>query len=289
MQPTVLRRALLVIAIITSTNAYPHHAKAQQERPPGQIVIDPQQVFDQFVGQHAEADQEELERVQIPLADERAYGNQAFEQFAASLRNKGVRMTRKGPEVRRLQKLIQKIKPNMKNANRYRNITVYVADSQATDARSFPGGTLVIFRGMIEFAESEGALVGVLGHELSHLDHGHQLRHVRLMKMAESSFQRGGQQPDWREMMANGMFLARSMARPFRAEDETQADADGATWAFRAGYDPLDMARLFQLMAERDGNAGNMIPEFLRSHPYHENRFQAIVQLSEQLKEEKED
>jgi predicted Zn-dependent protease len=50
----------------------------------------------------------------------------------------------------------------------------------------------------------------------------------------------------------------------------------------------MDMARVFQRMAERDGLAGNMIPEFLRSHPYHENRFQAIVQLSEQLKKEAE-
>ena len=46
----------------------------------------------------------------------------------------------------------------------------------------------------------------------------------------------------------------------------------------------MDMARLFQRMGERDGNVGQMIPEFLRSHPYHESRFQAIVQLSEKLK-----
>jgi predicted Zn-dependent protease len=282
-----MRHALLLVAIITCVSADPRDALAQ-EAPLGRIAIDPQELFDQFIGQHAETDQEELERIQIPLADERAFGTQAFEQFAASLRSKNVRITKKGPDVRRLQKLIQKIRPYMKNADRYRKITVYIADSQDTDARSFPGGTLVIFRGMMEFAENEGALVGVLGHELSHVDHGHQLRYLRLMRMAESSFPRRGPQPAWREMMTNGMFLARSMARPFRAEDETQADADGATWAFRAGYDPMDMARLFQHMAERDGNAGNMVPEFLRSHPYHENRFQAIVQLSQQLQEEAE-
>ena len=40
-----------------------------------------------------------------------------------------------------------------------------------------PGGTLIFFRGILDFAGSEAALVGVIGHELSHLDHGHQLNH----------------------------------------------------------------------------------------------------------------
>ncbi len=273
---------LLVLALGACCAAlFPPHAAAQE-------AADPWQMFEQFFGAHAQADQEQLERIEITADEERAYGRQAFEHFAAALRGREIRLIGRGPEVRHLLRLVAKIQPHMKNADRYKRIKVYVADSPETDARSFPGGTLVIFRGMLEFAESEAALVGVLGHELSHLDHGHQLRYPRLMKMAGAGFQGRGEQPDWREMMSNGVFLARTMARPFRPEDETQADKDGATWAFRAGYDPMDMARLFQRMAERDGPATRMIPEFVRSHPYHDNRFQAIVQLSDKLKQEAE-
>ena len=31
----------------------------------------------------------------------------------------------------------------------------------------------------------------------------------------------------------------------FRPEDEAEADRDGAAWAYRAGYDPREMAALF--------------------------------------------
>ena len=273
---------LLVLTLAAGCAAlFPPRAVAQE-------AADPWQMFEQFFGAHTEADQEQLERIEITVDEERAYGQQAFEHFAAVLRGKDIKLISRGPEVRHLLRLVAKIQPHMKNADRYKRIKVYVADSPETDARSFPGGTLVIFRGMLEFAESEAALVGVLGHELSHLDHGHQLRYPRLMKMAGSGWQGQGGQPDWREMMSNGMFLARSMARPFRPEDETQADEDGAPWAFRAGYDPMDMARLFQRMAQRDGRATRTIPEFVRSHPYHDSRFQAIVQLSDQLKREAE-
>ena len=62
---------------------------------------------------------------------------------------------------------------------------VFWADSKETDARAFPGGSIVVMRGLVEFAQSEAALVGVLAHELSHIDHGHQLRQARAMKLAK--------------------------------------------------------------------------------------------------------
>ena len=71
--------------------------------------------------------------------------------------------------------------------------------------------------------------------------------------------------------------------RPFRPEDETAADADGATWAYRAGYDPRELAALFVRLAERDGNRGGQVPAFFRTHPYHADRYAAIVALYEQL------
>ena len=101
---------------------------------------------------------------------------------------------------------------------------------------------------MIEFAESEAALVGVLGHELSHIDHGHQLRMARAMKLAQGgwNFESGNPQ----DMQQHILLMTKNFARPFRPEDEATADRDGATWAFELGYEPREMARLFKRLDE---------------------------------------
>ena len=46
--------------------------------------------------------------------------------------------------------------------------------------------------------------------------------------------------------------MMRLLSRPFRPEDESEADRDGAAWAYRAGYDPREMAALFERLHQRD-------------------------------------
>ena len=69
----------------------------------------------------------------------------------------------------------------MNHARRYRQVQVYVADSSEVDAQSIPGGCLVFHRGLLDVAESEAARVGIIGHELSHLDRRHQLKPIQQM------------------------------------------------------------------------------------------------------------
>jgi len=85
------------------------------------------------------------------------------------------RRRRRGKDVDYLRRLVETIRPLLTRADRYREITIYLADSPRCDARSLPGGTLVFFQGLLNSAESEAALVGVVGHELSHLEHNHPL------------------------------------------------------------------------------------------------------------------
>ena len=72
--------------------------------------------------------------------------------------------------------------------------------------------------------------------------------------------------------------------RPFRPHEESEADADGAKWAWQLGYEPMQLARLFQRLQQRDAGQANLKPSFLRSHPIHADRFQAITQQANQLK-----
>jgi predicted Zn-dependent protease len=246
-------------------------------------AADFEQFFERMFGDASGQQQRALDEVTISWPDEQEFGRQAVERFLAQLRQKKVRVLSRGKDVEYLRSLVETLRPQMQHARRYRTITVLLADSADVDARSFAGGTIVVFRGLLEFAPSEAALVGILGHELAHIDHAHQLRYLKAMQLAQRTFSGGRPPADLRDMLGNTMLWTQIFARPFRPEEETQADLDGATWAYRAGYDPRELAQLFALLEQRAGEKPQPFLSFLRSHPYNRERVQAVSRRYEEL------
>lgn len=241
-------------------------------------------LIENFLGGSQEEDQQTLAAIEIAPKEEKRFGDEAAEAYLKTLRSRGIRVVGRGAEIDYLRKLVATLQPMLRNAERYRNVRLHLADSSEIDARSFPGGTIVVFRGLIDFAESEAALVGVLGHELSHFDRGHQLVSLKRVKLAQKTF--GGKQSfDPEQMLSAGGQMARLFGRPFRPEDEAQADEDGAVWAFRAGYDPREMAKLFLRLDERKpaGDKARFMPALLRTHPFSLDRHRAIIAQTEKL------
>ncbi|MGE0755939.1 MAG: M48 family metalloprotease, partial [Pirellulaceae bacterium] len=122
---------------------------------------------------------------------------------------------------------------------------------------------------------------GVVGHELAHLDRQHQLLPLQRSKRLESAF-REPRAMNWDQMMRSASLLMSGFMQPFRPEDEAEADRDGATWVYRANYDPRELAELFVRLGERN-RAGQLMPSFLRTHPYPGDRQEAIQELYEEL------
>jgi predicted Zn-dependent protease len=246
-------------------------------------VFDFDKFFDSMFGEQTAQQKRALEQVEIAWQDEEQFGRKAADNFLAELRRQNIRVVSRGKEIEYLRKLVALIRPQMHHADRYRSITVLLAESPETDARCFPGGTLVLFRGMLEAAQNEATLVGVIGHELSHIDHGHQLRYLKSMKLTQRTFTSGGMPADPGNMMDNAMLLTSLFARPFRPEDETEADMDGATWTYRAGYDPRELAKLFLRFEQRNGGKNKNVPAFFRTHPYNRQRYDAVRKRYEEL------
>lgn len=257
-----------------------------QRRPPAKF-FDPDKFFNEMFGEETAADRAALQKVKISARDESRFGNSAAKQYLTQLKGRGVEVTERGSDAAYVRCLVNMLRTRMKNHKRYSKIRIYVADSLETDAISFPGGTIVIFRGLIEFCENEAALVGVLGHELSHIDRGHQLYYMRRWKIAQQSFQGGGFDP--KKMMNLGGMMAKTFSRPFRPEEETEADLDGARWAFELAYDPKELAEVFLRMHNRDqskrnlASARSVASSFFRSHPFHIDRYEAILGKSNEL------
>jgi predicted Zn-dependent protease len=238
------------------------------------------QMFAEFFGE-TQSERQLVDEVAVSREVEKQIGDTSLHDLLDSLREQKIRVVDRGTDADYLTSLITEIHPLMRNAERYPAIRVYAAESKITDARAFPGGAIVCTTGLIDFARSEAALIGVLAHELSHIDRGHLLRSSRGVKLAQDASAVGNARAG--AFARNGMLVAKQFARPFRSEDEAEADLDAANWMFALRYDPLEMAALFRRLDKRYPAHPVRMPSFLRTHPYHADRYEAVRQLSLRL------
>jgi predicted Zn-dependent protease len=243
----------------------------------------PEALIDQMFGKATPEEEKMLAEIDVPYSEEREFGRLQVEAYLEQLREQGLRALRKGKDVDYLTELVDTIKPFLKNAGRYKKITIYVVESPSVDARSFPGGTLFFSKGLLKFAETEAALIGIVGHELSHLDRGHLVFPLKRGKVLERTAAEGATGFDPQQFFAAGTTMMRVMGRPFRPEDEAAADRDGATWAYRAGYDPRELASLFDNLHRRNSEPKLPFGSFFRTHPYSDERCEAILKQHDEL------
>jgi Zn-dependent protease with chaperone function len=184
------------------------------------------------------------------------------------------------------QRLVQNIPNEFRHSEfRYTFDVVNVSD---LNAFALPGGPLYINRGMLQAAKNEGEVAGVLAHEVSHV----ALRHGTAQAGKATPYQVGsilgqiagaiiggvaGQATSILSQVGFGAAFMR-----YGREYERQADLLGAQIMARAGYDPRDMASMFQTLQAKGGGGGG--PEWLSSHPNPGNRYEAITREAAQLR-----
>ncbi|HUU33352.1 MAG TPA: M48 family metallopeptidase, partial [Vicinamibacterales bacterium] len=155
------------------------------------------------------------------------------------------------------------------------------------NAFALPGGPMFVNRGMFDAAEGEGEVIGVMAHELSHV----LLRHGTANATKAQKFQIGAVAGaiagaiiggGWGEAISQGsQFGLGAWLMKYSREYEKQADLLGAQIMARAGYDPRDLAKMFEAI-ERESK-GNTPPQWLSSHPNPGNRVEYIRAEADKL------
>src|SRR5687767_6790829 len=184
------------------------------------------------------------------------------------------------------QRLVQNIPNEFRHPEfRYTFDVVNVSD---LNAFALPGGPMYINRGMLQAAKNEGEVAGVLAHEISHV----ALRHGTAQAGKATPYQVGSILGQIAGAIIGGVAgQAISLGSQFGfgtaflkygREYERQADLLGAQIMARAGYDPRDMANMFQTIQAKGGGRGG--PEWMSSHPNPGNRYDAINKESAQLR-----
>ena len=149
------------------------------------------------------------------------------------------------------------------------------------NAFALPGGPMFVNRGMFEAAGTEGEVVGVMAHELAHV----LLRHGTANASKAQGFQLGALAGaiagaviggGWGEAISQGsQFGLGTWLMKYSREYEKQADLLGAQIMARAGYDPRDLARMFETI-QKEGRGAP--PQWLSSHPDPGNRSRYIAE-----------
>lgn len=154
-----------------------------------------------------------------------------------------------------------------------------VVDVKEVNAFALPGGFTYVNRGLIEAAETEAQLAGVIAHEISHV----ALRHGTAQAAKAQKYQAGSVAAQILGAVIGGgagqvvgglgqLGIGAAFLR-YSREYERQADTLGAQIMAGAGYDPRELANMFRILERQGGKSG---PEWMSSHPNPGNRFEAI-------------
>jgi Zn-dependent protease with chaperone function len=167
--------------------------------------------------------------------------------------------------------------------------SIKAVNAEEINAFALPGGPMYVNRGLIQAARNEAELAGVLAHEMSHvaLRHGtHQASKAYLAKGGLGLLGGLFGKPSGSSaqvLNAIGGVGLNAVFLKFSRDDEYQADLVGAQVMARAGYDPLAMATLFELLQAKQGSEPGKLAQFFSSHPPAADRGQRMRTLAASL------
>ncbi len=149
---------------------------------------------------------------------------------------------------------------------------IYVGDNKKLmNAYALPGGYIVIGRGLLEFAEEQNELAGVLAHEIGHLAYRHAEKTL-MQEMGTSMAIRAafGDVEGLSQAAAVSGFLAKAH---YSREQETQADDFSIRTLEALDIDPRGVATLLErLEAEEEFPKLDGMLEYFSSHPATQKR-----------------
>jgi hypothetical protein len=161
--------------------------------------------------------------------------------------------------------------------------TFKVVNSPEINAFALPGGFIYVNRGLIEAAETQNELAGVLGHEIGHVVARHGAEQAARSGLVQTGLGvlagllgRGSASTIGQtaaQLVTSGVFMK------FSREAEREADQLGARMLYDAQLRPHGMVSFFEKLASVQQTQPNAVQKFFSSHPSPAERSQNISQL----------
>ena len=151
---------------------------------------------------------------------------------------------------------------------------VIVVDHPMVNAFATPGGSIAVFRGLLDRTDNAEELAGVLAHEIQHVLHQDATRAI--LRQASTAVLLAALIGDVSGVMAFGVQSARALGDfRYSREAERAADRDGLAMLQAARVDPAGMLAFFRAMEKLEGSQP-AIARYVSTHPASSERLQAL-------------
>jgi predicted Zn-dependent protease len=168
--------------------------------------------------------------------------------------------------------------------------TIKVVDSNDVNAFALPGGNLYVNRGLIETAENEAELAGVMAHEVAHVAARHGMEQVSkgtLVNYASIPLIFLGGWGGYIVQQVAGLAVPLTFLK-FSRGAEKEADLLGAQYMWASGYDPNALITFFEKLQEKNKKKPGTIAKAFSTHPLTEDRIKEVRKLLERFPEKAE-
>jgi predicted Zn-dependent protease len=158
---------------------------------------------------------------------------------------------------------------------------VTIADAPVVNALAAPGGSIIVFRGLLEATDSPEELAAVLAHEVAHVLGRHATRGI--FRQASTGILLAAITGDARGVVAFGAEGARALGDLSHSRQaEEEADREGMRMLHDARIDPRGAVRFFERLTAREGRTGAGLARYLATHPPAAERLGTLSALAAQ-------
>lgn len=148
------------------------------------------------------------------------------------------------------------------------------------NAFALPDGSVVVTDELVDLASDDEMIMGVLAHEIGHVEHQHSLRQIyRVAGVTALIMLIGGDiGAATEDLLTQGATL---VALSHSRAAETEADRYSVQLMHRTGQDPAAIARFFELLRDKFGLGGDVT--FLSTHPATQKRIDETRRYAEEV------
>lgn len=170
----------------------------------------------------------------------------------------------------------------VRNSDAQVPFTIKVIDSDDINAFALPGGFFYVDTGLIDAAQDEAELAGVMAHEIAHVAACHAARgrtRGQLMNMATFPVMMIGGPLGY--VAYQGLNVAKPLTfLKFSRKFELEADYLAIQYMYKAGYDPQALTSFFERIKSLEKHKQSALARAFESHPQTTDR---IVKTQEEI------
>lgn len=163
-----------------------------------------------------------------------------------------------------LNNFVDRMQEKLVDDDTVHHYRVHIISDSLVNAFALPGGTILLYSGLIEQADSASEVAGIMAHEIAHVENRDGMRQL-FMQVALAMM----------TSMATGSaeisdFLTEITGLNYSREAETRADLDAVRRLHKNGLSHYGLAAFFKRMAEEEpeeGSLGSKVQNFFSTHP----------------------